>query len=205
MKNFINLSKRKVTSNMGLQTKKEIRKFIIGKRDGINDSIKKEWDINIFNKLVNSEIYKKARVIFAFVSFKSEVDTHQIINRALMDNKTVCVPKIRSKDKGIEIYRINSLLELREGYHGILEPLDNCPAVESNDIDLILMPGVAFDRQGGRVGYGMGYYDGFLIRMNKNVDKIALAYDFQVLDKVPMEERDIRINGIITNEEFILL
>jgi 5-formyltetrahydrofolate cyclo-ligase len=66
------------------------------------------------------------------------------------------------------------------------------------------MPGAAFDRYGGRVGYGMGYYDRFLTKMNRDVDKIALAYDFQVLDKVPMEKRDIRINGIITESKLIL-
>lgn len=190
---------------MDLQTKKEIRKFIIEKRETIDYGTRIEWDSNIFNKLINSEFYKNARVIFAFVSFKSEVDTHQIINRAIMDKKIICVPKIKSRDKEIEIYKINSLSDLSKGYYGILEPSDNCPTIDSNNIDLILMPGSAFDRKGGRVGYGMGYYDRFLVKMDRDVDKIALAYDFQVLDKVPMEERDIRINGIITNKEFILV
>lgn len=190
---------------MDLQTKKEIRKYIIEKREVIEYSIRKEWDRIIFNKLVNNELYKNAKVIFTFVSYKSEVGTHQIIKHAIMDKKIICVPKIRSKEKGIEIFRINSMSELSVGYYGILEPLDNCPAVSSEDLDLILMPGAAFDRQGGRVGYGMGYYDRFLTNMKDCVDKIALAYDFQVLDRVPMEERDVRINGIITNEEVILL
>jgi 5-formyltetrahydrofolate cyclo-ligase len=121
---------------MNLQSKKEIRKFIIEKREAISYSIRNEWNINIFNKLINSEFYNNARVIFAFVSFKSEVDTHKIINYALADKKIICVPKIRSMEKGIEIFRINSMSELSKGYFGILEPLDNCPAVDSNDIDL---------------------------------------------------------------------
>jgi 5-formyltetrahydrofolate cyclo-ligase len=192
-------------NNMNLQTKKEIRKYIIEKRAAIEYDVRKEWDIKIYNKLINSEFYKNSKVIFAFVSFKSEVDTHEIIKRAIMDKKIICVPKIRSKAKGIEIFRINSMAELSVGYHGILEPIDNCIAVNSEDLDLILMPGAAFDRQGGRLGYGMGYYDRFLANMNSYVDKIALAYDFQVLEKVPMEERDVRINGIITNKEVVLI
>lgn len=188
---------------MNLQTKKDIRRFIIEKREAVGYDIRKAWDRSIFTKLVNSEFYKNSKVIFSFVSFKSEVDTHQIINRAIMDKKIICVPRIKTKEKGIEIFKINSLSELKIGYHNILEPLENCLPVDSKDIDVILMPGVAFDRQGGRVGYGLGFYDRFLTAMNKKIDKIALAYHFQVLDKVPMERTDVRIDGIITNQEVI--
>lgn len=190
---------------MDLQSKKEIRKYIIEKREAIEYGVRKEWDINVFNNLVNSEFYKRAKVIFAFVSFKSEVDTHQIINRAISDKKIICVPKIKSKEKGIEIFKINSMTELSIGYHGILEPFDNCPPVDAKELNLILMPGAAFDRQGGRVGYGMGYYDRFLTNLKGYVDKIALAYGLQVLEKVPMDETDVRINGIITNNEIITI
>jgi 5-formyltetrahydrofolate cyclo-ligase len=188
---------------MDLQSKTDIRRFILEQREKVNHHTREEWDKSVFLKLINSEFYKKASVIFAFVSFRSEVDTHRIIARALEDSKIVCVPKINSKEKGIEIFKINSLEELDSGYFGVLEPKEGCPVVEPDDVDLILMPGVAFDRQGGRVGYGKGFYDRFLRNMNKKVDKIALAYDFQILDKVPMDEFDVPIDGIITNEQII--
>ena len=140
---------------------------------------------------------------FTFVSFGGEVNTHQIINRAISDGKIICVPKIQSKITGIEIFKINSLAELKSGYYGILEPLEKCPKVDSKNIDLIIMPGVAFDRQGGRIGYGAGFYDRFLSEMNRKVNKIALAYNLQVLDEVPVTELDVLIDGIITEEEII--
>lgn len=188
---------------MDLKNKKDIRRFVLEKRDKLEPDTKVELDKKIFSELINSEAYKNASVIFVFVSFKSEVDTHEIIKQALKDSKTICVPRINAKEREMEIFKINSLEELKEGYYGILEPGEDCPAVNGNNIDIVLMPGAAFDRQGGRIGYGGGFYDRFLSRMNKKVDKIALAYDFQILDRVPMDEFDVRVDGIVTNEGYI--
>jgi 5-formyltetrahydrofolate cyclo-ligase len=188
---------------MNIGEKDSIRKQIIEHRDSIDINTKGQWDESIFNSLVKSEWYKKANTIFAFVSFKSETDTHKIINYAIQDGKTICVPRIKSKQKGIEIFKIDSFHQLEKGYFGILEPIESCLAVDSKDIDLILMPGVAFDRQGGRLGYGAGFYDRFLSKINNSVDKIAVAYHFQVLDNIPMDEHDVRIDGIVTEEETI--
>jgi 5-formyltetrahydrofolate cyclo-ligase len=188
---------------LGLQSKKDIREQIIEHRESVDLKIRNQWDEIIFNRFIYSESYKKAHTIFAFVSFRSEVDTHEIIKHAIQDEKTICVPRIQSKQKGIEIFKIEGFNQLKEGFFGILEPVESCLAVDSNKIDIILMPGVAFDRQGGRVGYGAGFYDRFLANIKKEVHKIALAYDFQVLDNVPMDEHDIRIDGIITEKETI--
>jgi 5-formyltetrahydrofolate cyclo-ligase len=188
---------------MELQGKKDIRKKIIEYRDSIDSNVRKQWDENIFNKLINSELYKKAHTIFSFVSFKSEVDTHNIIKHAIKNGKTICVPKIESKQKGIEIFKIRDFTQLKKGYFDILEPDETCPAADSSEIDLILMPGVAFDKLGGRIGYGAGFYDRFLSNMKKRADKIALAYDFQLLDSIPMDEHDVSIDGIITEKGII--
>lgn len=188
---------------MDMLSKENIRKFILCKRDIYDSETRLKWDNSIFTRLVNSEFYKKASVIFIFVSFKSEVDTHKIIIRAISDGKIICVPKIHSRSEGMMVFRINSLAELKPGYHGILEPLDKCPEVDSTKIDLIIMPGVAFDKYGGRVGYGAGFYDRFLSEINIDVDKIALSYHFQILDNVPMNKEDVPIDGIITEEEII--
>lgn len=188
---------------MGFQSKSDIRKQIIEYRDSIDLKVRRQWDENIFNKLINSEVFEKAQTIFAFVSFRSEVDTHKIISHAIKEGKTVCVPKIESKQKGIEIFKIGSFDQLKEGYFGILEPDESCPLADRENIDIILMPGVAFDRQGGRIGYGAGFYDRFLTNMKKRVDKIALAYDLQLIDIIPMDEHDVRIDGVITDKDII--
>lgn len=190
---------------MDLLSKTTLRKLVLEKRDAVDINTRKKWDEEVFKRIINNESYINSNIIFTFVSFGSEVNTHQIISLALNDNKIIYVPKIKSKEKGIEIFRINSLSDLKTGYLGILEPSQNCSAADSSDIDLILMPGVAFDRQGGRLGYGAGFYDRFLTKMSKRVEKIALAYQFQVVDSVPMENSDVRIDGIITNDSFIHL
>jgi 5-formyltetrahydrofolate cyclo-ligase len=189
---------------VNIQIKKEIRKSILENREAVDSETRKQWDRYIFNSLTGSDFYKKAKYIFAFVSFRSEVDTHNIILQALKDNKTICVPKIRSKEKGMELYIINSLEDLKSGYFGILEPVEGCEEADIDKIDLILMPGAAFDRAGGRVGYGAGFYDRFISKLGRHADKIALAYHIQLMDSVPMDETDERIDGIITNEEFII-
>jgi len=185
---------------MEFKTKKEIREFVKKKRDEIREEDRKAWDERIFSHLISSSFYKNAKVIFVFVSFGSEVDTHRIIHRALADNKVVGVPRIPSKERGIEVYRIEGFHDLEERYYKILEPKEHCSPIAPEEIDLILMPGLAFDLQGGRVGYGAGFYDRFLHRLQRPVDKIALAYQFQVFDKVPFDAFDVRIDGIITEE-----
>lgn len=189
---------------MDIHEKKDIRMQILQHRELLDLNTRRQWDEVIFNKLINSEVYKKANTIFAFVSFKSEVDTHKIIKYAIEDKKTICVPRIESKQKGMEIFKIDGFEQLKKGYFGILEPLESCPAIDSKELDLILIPGVAFDRQGGRVGYGAAFYDRFLSSLNKKVHKIALAYQIQVLNNIPMDEHDVRIDGVITEEEIII-
>lgn len=180
--------------------KTELRKFMLNQRKLVDDVKKQKWDNQIFNKVINSEYYKKANTIFIFVSFKNEVDTHRLIEYALSDNKKICVPKVKLKEREMELYKINSFNDLEVGYYNILEPIKGSPKINVEDIDLILMPGLAFDKEGGRIGYGGGYYDKFLRKSKKNkTKKIAIAYAFQVLDKVPMNENDIKIDGIITN------
>lgn len=185
---------------MGL-TKKEIRKNIIKTRDALDSKDKQNMDRLIFEKFISSDFYKRATVIFAFVSFASEVDTKALIEYALKDNKVICVPRVKSIKEGFDIYRINGLEDLEEGFYGILEPRTSCELINDGDIDFILMPGVAFDRAGGRIGYGGGFYDRYLATLKGTIPKIAIAYSFQIIEKIPMNELDICIDGIITEKE----
>lgn len=187
---------------MVYEAKKKLRNSILRKRDAIDINTKAIWDSQIFNTLVNSNYYQSANTIFTFVSFGSEVDTHGIIKYALTNNKTICVPKT-SKKNGIEVFSINGFDDLEVGYFKILEPIAGCEKVNPNKIDLILMPGLAFNRVGDRIGYGGGFYDRFLENVSAQVDKIALAYHFQLVDNIPTTENDMQIDGIITNEAVI--
>lgn len=182
-----------------MKEKKEIRKIIDMRRKALSRDTKKTFDEEIFNKVIQSDEYKKAKTIFIYASFEGEVDTHRIIKHALGNGKYICVPKILSKKEGMKAVKIDSFKELKLSPYKILEPENFNKAIDEKEIDLILMPGVAFDRKGGRVGYGGGFYDRFLDKIKKDAFKIALAYDFQILEEVPMSEHDKKIDGIITN------
>jgi 5-formyltetrahydrofolate cyclo-ligase len=182
-----------------LKRKKEIRNFIEEQRKILKRDVKEAFDEQIFNKLIKSDEYKKAKTIFLYASFEGEVDTHRIIKHALADGKQICVPKILSKKEGMKAVIIESFNELKPSAYNILEPESFNKTIDEKNIDLILMPGVAFDNKGGRVGYGGAFYDRFLTKMKSDTLKIALAYDFQLLEEVPMDKHDKRIDGIITN------
>lgn len=180
-------------------TKNELRKIMIEKRKALPKEKKKNLDEIIFNKVISSEYYKKAKNIFIFVSMGDEVDTINIIKHALKDNKSICVPRVISKLKGMETVEIKTLEELKPGKFGILEPKAGNNIINAEVIDLVLLPGLAFDKAGGRLGYGGGFYDRYLLNLNKNVPKVGIGFDFQIIDKVIMEKYDNYIDGIITN------
>ena len=181
-------------------TKKDFRELIYSRRQEINDEIKLQWDRIILERLLKSEFYKKAQVIFTYVSFQGEVDTIKFIETALSHGKTVCVPKVISKKEGMEAYKITSLNELEKGFYGVLEPRSENQLILPWDIDLIITPGVAFDKTKGRIGYGGGFYDRFLKRVPSQTDKVALCYTFQIFDHIPMDEFDEKVDFIITNQ-----
>ena len=179
--------------------KKEIRNEMIKLRDAIPFENKKIKDDKIFNKLINNVDFKKANNYFLFVSFRSEIETKTIINYLIDRNKNVFVPKVVGNI--MKLYLIKSLDDLEKGVMGIMEPRENLKELTNEKLDFILMPGLAFDNLGGRIGYGGGYYDKFLSSLDylNTVPKIAIAYKFQVINSIPMKDYDIRVDKIITD------
>ncbi len=176
-----------------------IRKIMMEKRDNLCNQKKEKLDSIIFEKVIKSEEYDKAKSIFIFVSYKSEVNTHNIIKTALEDGKLICVPKVIYKEGYMEAVRIYDFNELKEGAYKILEPQNIDLKVKETSIDICYVPGLAFDKNGGRVGYGGGYYDRFLKKLRTDSKKIGLAYSFQILDEVPMGKYDVCMDGFISN------
>lgn len=177
--------------------KSQLREKIGNLRELLSEEEKVKQDEVIYKKLIESDFYINSKVVFIYVSFGKEVDTLRIINKLLEDGKVVCVPKVISKNEGMRAIRINSLNQLKVGYFGVLEPIVE-DEINPENIDLCVLPGLAFDNQGGRLGYGGGFYDRFLCKVSEEAKLIAVAYNFQILDNVPMEPYDFRIQGIIT-------
>ena len=190
-----------------IDEKKMLRKEILTKRNNIDIVEKEKMDRKIRDKFYKSKYYMESKKIFMYVSYDSEINTKEIINKALMDNKKVYVPRTEFKTRLMDAVEITSLENLIESKYGILEPSTEEPYINPNELDLIVVPGVAFDRNGGRVGYGAGFYDRYFKKISKDrikkIKKLALAYSFQVLDNVPMDEQDVPVSCIITEKEFI--
>lgn len=160
---------------------------------------------SISEKLYNLNHYKESNFIFTFISFTDEVDTHNIIKESIKIGKRIGVPITIPKTR---ILKVSELLdfdkELQEGFYNILTPKEEYQRIVSPDIiDLILVPGLAFTRQGYRIGYGGGYYDTFLSTIKKDVVKIGLCFDMQLISGFPTEPFDIPVDYILTEKEFI--
>lgn len=178
--------------------KSQLKESMLEKRDSLPEGEIIEKSSQIRDRLFGLEQYKKSKTIMFFVSFNSEVNTHEMI-RGSLKNKTVIVPKILNRQ--IEPSVIIDLDNLVSAKFGILEPIELMKIAEKN-IDLVLVPGIAFGKEGHRVGFGYGFYDKFLARVPKAF-KIGLCFDFQVTDKIPRETHDVPVDLIVTEKRVI--
>lgn len=179
--------------------KTTIRKSIQEKRLSLDYDTVKLHSSKIFNNLLKIKEFIKTDRIYIYCDFRNEVNTEMIIEYCLKNNIEVCVPKII--DKTMLFYQIKSLNELDIGYMGIREPKANSVSV-NNHYGVVIVPGTAFDNNFNRMGYGGGYYDRFL-SSNPNLTKIGIAYNFQILDTIPTEFHDIKMDYIVTNNNII--
>lgn len=156
----------------------------------------------ITSKLTSMEHYKKSKVVFVYLSFNNEVDTINLIEEMLSVGKRVVVPFTDVVNTQIIPIEIKSLDGLKKCSFGYLEPmLDEKIIIDPKEFDLVVVPGVVFDKNLNRIGFGKGYYDRILINLNQEVKKIAIAYDFQVLDEIPAENHDVKVDSIITEKQ----
>ena len=176
--------------------KKALRREIGAKKRALSTAEIESRSAALADKLYATEQYRNAKSLYAYLSFNQEVRTNPIIERAWADGKRVAVPKVVG-DEMVFIW-INSFEGLApQGAFHIMEPIEDGP-VADDERALILMPGLAFDPQGHRVGYGGGYYDRFL---EKEPDHplVALCYDFQLYDRLEFEAHDVPVDVVITD------
>ncbi|GGA32094.1 5-formyltetrahydrofolate cyclo-ligase [Psychrobacillus lasiicapitis] len=160
------------------------------------------YSTEIKNRLLIEESVLHASIIGITISAFPEVNTEGIIKRVWEIGKTVVVPKCNPKDRSMTFYKIDSYDQLETVYMKLLEPNpDLTVGVLSEDIDLLIVPGVVYSKTGYRIGYGGGYYDRFLT--NYTGQTISLAFDFQIVDQVETEMFDIPVDKIITNKGII--
>ncbi|MCR2033320.1 5-formyltetrahydrofolate cyclo-ligase [Anaerofustis stercorihominis] len=177
-----------------------LRNKILKILNNIDTDAKNNKNIEIYNKLISNEDIINAENIMCFVSFKDEVDTHKFIKYLIKNNKNVYIPIIDNKNKAMHISKLNSFDELETGFYNILEPKKEYVRICNPEIlDVIITPGVVFDKDNYRVGYGGGYYDKFFSNKNLDAKKIGLCYKEQITPKVPREDFDIPVDYIISD------
>jgi len=156
---------------------------------GAGEIAKRSKSIQQF--VLDSQEFKSAKIIGAYYAFGSEVKTDAIIEQAEALGKKIVLPSVEGKS--LTFYELSSGKYLVKGRFGIMEPLPYGPV---GSIDLLVVPGIAFDRKGHRLGYGKGYYDKFLAR--KTIGSIGLGYSFQLLDRLPTGKYDKKLDAIAT-------
>lgn len=160
-----------------------------------------ERSASIVDNLLSLPEFFSSDVVHTYISSKNnEVDTHELIRILLRQKKKVIVPVADTDTKTLKHSVLLSLSELVGGAYGILVPRMLRP-FSARDLQVVVLPALAVDRSGNRLGFGAGYYDRFLTAVN--VPAIALAYDFQIVEKIPAETTDIPVSFVVTENEII--
>jgi len=182
-----------------MTSKQELRKEALLRRKSLPLEERREKSKAIIKYLIQSPFFRQARRILFYASFDHEVETWEGIKVALAQGKEVYLPRTNIKEKRLSLHRLTDLEELTPGAYGILEPPVQNPKIDPEALDLIVCPGVAFDLRGGRLGYGGGYYDRLLAKAQK-AKRVALAFECQIFETLPLETHDIRMEVIITEK-----
>ncbi len=185
--------------------KKELRKKILGLKNALPSEIIADKSSNILNRLTTTSFYSNANNVMIYISFGSEVLTKPIIDDLLNNGKRVFIPVTVPATKALIVSELKNYEDdLKVGHFGVMEPKDEAlRPVDPSTLDLVVVPGVVFDRNGYRIGYGGGYYDRFIPRLSQNTTTVSLAFDMQLVDKIPTSEYDVAVQYIITEKELI--
>jgi len=169
-------------------------------RDRISDEDVKSKSSEITKKLLQLQEYVTAKTVMFYLGVNKEVQTQEAVSAALSAQKRVVVPITDLDKEQVIPSQLESLNAVKPGAYGILEPVER-KAVSVDEIELVIVPGLAFDGEGNRIGYGLGFYDKFLKKATAK--KIAFAYEMQIVDKVRTTEDDVKMDKIITEQRII--
>lgn len=183
-----------------MTTKKEIRQQILKKRNDMTSEEVHQLSQQICSNIKNLDVYKSADNICLYMPVNNEVDVTLLVDDAWNDGKTLWLPKTSGNTMGF--YKFSDDTALSVGTYGIMEPVsDECLVPDENT--LIMMPGVAFSPDGGRIGYGGGYYDRYLNKWD-TCTTAAVCYQFQLLQELPVEEHDVSPDIIVNEISFVV-
>jgi len=192
------------TKDASRQAKREIRGRILALRDDLPEEQRQRLGRLIGQRLLDLPEFEKAVRVAFFASFGSEVPTLETISRAIDSGKEVYLPVTDRKNRRLDFHRLRDPgTDLIKGAYGILEPVPSGAPAPVGSFEVIVTPGVAFDRDGLRVGYGGGFYDRVFDEAGLNVLRAAMAFDLQLVEQVPREVTDLPVHVLITEERVL--
>lgn len=177
--------------------KQTIRKKYLIIRKNIPD--KHEKSLKIINKIIEMPIYKKSKNIALYYNLPSEVETIELIKYSIENNKNIYLPVVLD-EHNMEFYQIIDIKKVTKNKLGIMEP-NSTILLDKTKLDLIIVPGISFDKRKNRIGFGAAYYDNFLSKLN-NTYKIGICFNEQILKQeyIETESNDIQMDIVITEE-----
>jgi 5-formyltetrahydrofolate cyclo-ligase len=187
------------------EAKRTLRAAVMQARDGLPDAVRRDASRRIAMRILGLSDYARARSLLLTLPFRSEWDAALIAQAALAAGKQVIMPRIDASARLLVLHRVQSLADdIVPGYRGIPEPRPALARAEPEEIDFALVPGVAFDATGARLGYGGGYYDRLLPLLGARVPRIAGAFDEQIVGAVPTAAHDLPVDLVATPSRMIV-
>jgi 5-formyltetrahydrofolate cyclo-ligase len=185
--------------------KQYIRRSICAARRGLSEAERLARSRHIWERVGALFCYRHARAVLGYMAFDHEVLTDGLMRQAMASGKQLVLPMVQADRESIALYAIEDLEhDVAPGYRGILEPQpQRTRAMAPETLELALIPGVAFDLRGGRLGFGAGFYDRLLSRLPRDIPTVGLAFDFQVTPRLPSQPHDILLDAIVTESGVI--
>ncbi len=186
-----------------MHTKASLRRCLLARRAALTPPEVAQKSAVIAQRVCTMSMFQTSRTLMLYLALPHEVQTAPIIAQARQQGKRLVVPVIRERQL-VAVVLPPHPEQLRRGPYGILEPRDVQPVVSPLEIDGVYVPGVAFDRHGGRLGFGKGYYDRFLAQLPALVPTCGLAFHCQLVSCIPTEPSDVLVHYVVTEEEVIV-
>lgn len=188
-----------------LQTRRLLRRETLHRRDTLATGLRHDKNSAIAKQVAALPLCQTAKTIFTYVNFRSEVETMGLIATWLAHGQKVCVPLTLVAESRLTAYQITDpARDLIPGYCQIPEPDSRrLPQVDPAEIEIIILPGSVFDRHGGRLGYGGGFYDRFINHQAPQAIRIGLAFELQVTDQLPLLDHDQRLHSLVTEDRVL--
>lgn len=186
------------------EDKRALRDALIAARDGLDPAFRAAASHAILARIEALDSYRNARVVLLTLPFRGEWNARLLARHAIESGKVVAAPRVDAAARMLRALRVADLdRDVEPGYRGIPEPRAGAPAVALETIDWVLVPGVAFDATGRRLGYGGGYYDRLLPLLPASAQRVAGAFEAQVVDRVPAAPHDIGVDRIVTERRML--